>query len=62
MAEKYGKLPHEIEQNATTYDLMVLDVISSYDKHEHDKANGKGLSEYNYTVDELQAMMNAKPT
>lgn len=55
MAEKYGKLPHEIEQHATTYDFMILDVLATYDNYQQQKAKG-GLmdaSVYGYTQEEL---------
>lgn len=55
MAEKYGMLPSQIEQNATTYDFMIMDVLASYDNYQQQKAKG-GLpdaSVYGYTQEEL---------
>ena len=40
MAEKYGMLPHQVEQQATTYDLMVQDVLQAYDDHMEVKQKG----------------------
>jgi len=59
MAKEYGMLPHEVEARATTYDFMIMDVITAYDKYQH--AKSKGLpdpSVYNFTQDELKAMMS----
>ena len=58
MAEKYGMLPSQVEQNATTYDLMVSDVLATYENFQQQKANGKvDPSVYQFTDDELKAMM-----
>lgn len=60
MAEKYGMLPHQVEQSATTYDLMISDVLATYDKYEQAKAKGGTLdpSVYNFKQEELQAMLD----
>lgn len=59
MAEKYGMLPHQVEQSATTYDLMITDVLATYDKYEQAKAKGGTIdpSIYQFTQEELQAML-----
>lgn len=58
MAEKYGMLPSEIEHRATTYDLMISDVLATYENFQQQKANGKvDPSVYQFTDDELKAMM-----
>jgi hypothetical protein len=58
MAEKYGMLPSHVEQNATTYDLMVSDVLATYENFQQQKANGKvDPTVYQFTDDELKAMM-----
>lgn len=59
MAEKYGMLPHQVEQSATTYDLMITDVLATYDKYEQAKAKGGTVdpSIYNFKQEELQAML-----
>jgi hypothetical protein len=56
MAEKYGMLPHQVEQSATTYDLMISDVLATYDRYEQAKAKGGTLdpSVYNFSKQELQ--------
>jgi len=39
MAERFGMLPHQVEQQATTYDLMIVDVLASYDKFQQNKTD-----------------------
>lgn len=60
MAERYCLLPHEVEQNATTYDLMISDVLATYEKYEQAK-NKKGpidAKAYNLTTEQLIAIKN----
>lgn len=59
MAERYGMLPSEVERKATTYDLMVTDVLATYDKYEQAKSKGGPIdpSIYDYTQEELLSMM-----
>jgi hypothetical protein len=59
MAEKYGILPHVIEQNATTYDFMIMDVLATYDNYQQQKSTGKLMdaSVYGYTEDDLMKML-----
>ena len=33
MAEKYHMLPSHVEQNATTYDFMITDVLATYEQY-----------------------------
>lgn len=60
MAEKYGKLPHEIEQNATTYDIMIMDVLSTYDNYQQQKSSGKLIDAnvYGLNQDDLKNIMD----
>lgn len=39
MAERFGLLPHEVDQRATTYDLMVVDVLATYDEFKKNKGD-----------------------
>ena len=59
MAEKYGMLPHQVEQSATTYDLMITDVLATFDRYEQAKAKGGTVdpSIYQFKQEELQAML-----
>jgi hypothetical protein len=58
MAREYGMLPHQVDQNATTYDMMVTDVLATYERYQQQKATGKPMdpSIYKFTEAELQAM------
>lgn len=59
MAEKYGMLPSEVISKATTYDLMITDVLVSYDNYQMQQASGKlpSADSYSYSVEEMKQMM-----
>lgn len=59
MAEKYSKLPHEIEEQATTYDIMIMDVLSTYDNYQQQKSTGKLMdaSAYGLNQADLKSIM-----
>lgn len=59
MAEKYGMLPSEVEQRATTYDLMITDVLATYDNYQQQKSTGKLMdaSVYGLTEEEMMKMV-----
>ena len=59
MAEKYHMLPHEVEENATTYDFMITDVLAAYEKYQKAKSKGGTLDPkmYNLSQEQLQAIM-----
>ena len=40
LAQRYGRLPSEVLQTATTFDLEILDIARFYEKYQHNKANG----------------------
>lgn len=56
MAEKYGMLPHQVASQATTYDIMINDVLATYDQYEQQKSSGVANTDW-YEEDDLQAMM-----
>lgn len=62
MAKEYGMLPHQIEQQATTYDFMIMDVLHTYEAYQQQKSTGKiNPNMYKLQTDELQQLMeNAK--
>ena len=37
----YGQLPSYIQANATTFDIMVYDVMMSWEEHQQKQAEGK---------------------
>ena len=41
MAKHYGVLPSVIRESATTYDLMIYDVMMSWEQYQHEQASGK---------------------
>jgi hypothetical protein len=58
MAKEYGMLPSQIEQQATTYDIMISDVLATYENFQQQKASGKvDPSVYEFTQNELETMM-----
>ena len=58
LAEKYGMLPSQVQSDATTYDLMITDVLATYDRYIESKQSGKtDMSLYQYKEEELLAMM-----
>lgn len=59
MAEAYGLLPSEVASRATTYDLMVTDVLATYEKYMQQKSSGKLVdpSVYQLSGDELKNIM-----
>jgi len=61
MAEKYGMLPHQVEQHATTYDFMITDVLAAYDSYQMEKQRAKGTAPrpdaYKLSQDQLQTIL-----
>jgi len=41
MAQKYGLLPSEVMDRATTFDLVVMDMTHTWERMIHDKSSGK---------------------
>ena len=41
IAKQYGQLPSKVRDIGTTYDLMIYDVMMSWEQHQQDKASGK---------------------
>jgi hypothetical protein len=41
IAKQYGQLPSTVREYGTTYDLMIYDVMMSWEQYQNDKANGK---------------------
>lgn len=55
MAERYKMLPSELMNRASTFDLYVMDAALSYHSYKQKLASGEVAEQY--SVDELQAMM-----
>jgi len=41
IAKQYGVLPSQVREFGTTYDLMIADVMMSWEQHQQEKASGK---------------------
>ncbi len=58
MAKEYGMLPSQIEREATTYDIMITDVLATYENYQQQTASGKvDPSVYEFSQAELESMM-----
>lgn len=59
MAERYGLLPSEVSARATTYDVMITDVLASYNEYERQQASGSLVdpSMYDLSTDDMMKMM-----
>jgi ribosome maturation protein Sdo1 len=62
MANMFGMLPHEVLERANTYDLMVVDVLASYDEYDRIKKQGTNASpedlEKIYAAEDLQQLVD----
>jgi hypothetical protein len=63
MAKMFGLLPHEVLQRANTFDLMVVDILATYDEYERVKLQGAGAKaedwEKFYATDDLQSLLES---
>lgn len=41
IAKQYGQLPSTVRELGTTYDLMIYDVMMSWEQYQQEKASGK---------------------
>lgn len=60
MAEKYHLLPHQVEQNATTYDFMITDVLAAWERFQQAKGKGGTIDPnlYNLSSEQLLTILN----
>lgn len=56
VAKTYGLLPSEVVARATTFDLMITDVLSSWEKHQMDQSTNK-VSPESFSQDQLQEIL-----
>lgn len=60
MAKLYGLLPSDVAVRATTYDLMVTDILATYEHYQIVKSQGnvdpEALNDM-YNVDDLQFLL-----
>lgn len=58
MAREYGLLPSEVAQRASTYDIMVMDVVATYEQYQQQQQSGQINTDlYQYSTEEMTAMM-----
>jgi hypothetical protein len=56
LAKAYGQLPSYVRDNATTYDVMVMDMMLSWEEQARNETSGiKSVPEL--TQEEMQAML-----
>jgi hypothetical protein len=56
-------LPSEVAIRATTFDVMVMDILAAYDQHEHERATGRVTpSNKRHTQSELAAILERART
>lgn len=53
IAKTFGLLPSQVIRDATTYDLMIADVMSTWEDYQYKKASGK-LETPNYSPEQLE--------
>jgi len=41
IAKQYGQLPSTVRESGTIYDLMIYDVMMSWEQYQQEKAEGK---------------------
>jgi hypothetical protein len=59
MAKTYGMLPSQVAAHATTYDIMITDVYSTWEKHQMDKAAGRAPDTNDFDPEQLKQMLEA---
>lgn len=59
MAKTYGLLPSEVADRATTFDIMVTDVYTTWERNEINKASGKPADLTQVDPEELKKMLEA---
>lgn len=59
LAKRYGLLPSEVLNRSNTFDLYIMDVALSFEQYHTKKQENKNIDPTpNYTIDELQSMLN----
>jgi hypothetical protein len=56
IAKQYGQLPSTVRELGTTYDLMIYDVMMSWEQYQQEKAEGKTQTP-NLSQEQMMAMM-----
>jgi hypothetical protein len=56
IAKTYGVLPSEVRSRATSYDIMITDVYSTWERYQQDTAAGK-TPDVEYDQDQLKDIL-----
>jgi hypothetical protein len=56
IAKQYGVLPSQVREHGTTYDLMIYDVMMSWEQYQQERAEGKTPTP-NLTQEEMLKMV-----
>jgi hypothetical protein len=57
IAKTYGILPSQVREQATTFDIMITDVYSTWERYQMDKAAGRGPDLKNFSQEQLVEIM-----
>ena len=60
IAKTYGMLPSQVLATANTYDLMITDVMSSWEEYQYDKAMNKNPEKYVNEDDMMEMLRKAR--
>ena len=59
LGKRYGMLPSEVLNRASTFDLYIMDMAMTFENYHHKKAMNNGVDPLpEYTTDELLSMLN----
>jgi hypothetical protein len=53
IAKTYGILPSKVAAEANTFDIMITDVYSTWERHQMDKSAGRGPNLNDYSQEQL---------
>lgn len=59
LAKMYGQLPSVVKANATTYDLMVANVTTSWENQKIDELNGKPKPPPKMSREQMEEMIKS---
>lgn len=56
IAKQYGILPSQVREFGTTYDLMIYDVMMSWEQYQQEKAEGR-VPQVNLSQEQMLAAL-----
>lgn len=57
IAKTYGVLPSYVRDHATTFDIMITDVYSTWESHQMNKSSGHAPNLNDYDTDQLKEIL-----